>query len=391
MKLNIRKTAAVAIFGFAFALPGRAAESDLQAAIVPDADILGQIDLEKLSASPFSKAMDKKEDPLQKEILDQLGIVSEDITRAVLSMSLKGLDEADAKVPLVFAVESRKPLDLQKISDFIVKKAGENKKPLAIQKLQVEGQPAIKIENDKGDQTTILLSLSKDGKVMLVAFDETLLAAMIKRSSNAQAAPLSKDLEALCKSTAASQMRFCCVLPESVREKLREAGKDNPEAGNNPFGGLTTAFRGLERMSWTASCNEQMQMTLSFDLGSPEDAKKGAVAIKGMVDMVSGLVTMQAVQDQKLAPVLDLFKGITIQDAEKNLSLNMVVGIELAKKLQDTIAAFEADTKTKQAAPGVGVETEEIPVELIKPAEPAKPVEPAKPAEPAKLVVPAAK
>jgi hypothetical protein len=374
---NFRSTAALAILGLFFAIPIQAAECDLQAAIVPEADIVGQFDLDKMAATPFSKAMDKKEDPLQKEILDQLGIASEDVTRVVLSMSLKGIDAAGDKVPLVFAAASRKPLDLKKISDFIVKKAGESKKPLAIQGLELEGQPAIKIENDKGKELTIFLSLSKDAKVMFVAFDENLLAAMIKRSIAGQAVPLSKELDALCQSTTASQMRFCCVLPEALREKLRAAGKANPEADNNPMGGFSTAFRGLEKLSWTADCDDKMQMKLSFDLGSPEDAKKGAGAVKGMIDMLTGLVTMQVVQDQKLAPVLELLQGIAIKDADKNLAVNMVLSIELTKKLQETMKMFEAEAKAKPTAPGVGVETEEIPVELIKPAEPDKPAVPA--------------
>jgi hypothetical protein len=381
MRLTIRNTAAILFLGLAFSFPGQAAECDLQAAIVPDADIVGQFDLDKLAASPFSKSIDKKDDPLQKEILDQLGIASEDITRAVLSMSMKGIEEPGTKMPMVFAVESRKPLDLKKISEFIVKKAGENKKTLAIQQLQLEGRPAIKIENAKAGEMTIFLSLSKDSQVMFVAFDEIVLAAMLKRSVAGQAVALPKELDALCKSAADSQMRFCCVLPEAIRAKLREAGKENPQAGNNPFGALATAFRGLEKMSLTAACDDKMQMKLSFELGSPEDAKKGAVAVKGMIDMLTGLVAMQAVNDQKLAPVLELFQGITIKDTDKNLALNMVLGIELARKLQETVKALEAETKAKLAAPGVGVETEEIPVELIKPAAPAKPVEPAAPAK----------
>jgi hypothetical protein len=340
-----------------------AGDKDLEAAVLPGSDLVTRINVQKLMATPFYQEA-KKEDPKAaavknpewakiEDFFNDLGVKIEDVGNVLVTVDFDiPADRPEIKKEkalFLIGLESAKPWDLKKLGDAIVKASKGEGEKVETEYLTIEAAPVLKIKTTKERPGAVAKAVEEgkpadpaavaetsegyvatigDGKIMLVTQFAADMKAAIQRAKSQQPAVLDAKLAAISVAVPTAQVSGGFVLPQSMKDKLqpKQPAAEKPE-GVNMFGGVQEAFRSLQLVGWSISCDKDATFQVKCGLGKKEDATKGGLALNGMLGMVKGMMAMQQGQpqaDPNAQMAMQLMQSLTIGSVEQDVIFDMI-------------------------------------------------------------------
>lgn len=322
------------------------AQTIQQAAIVPNADMILSVNMAELSQSAFMQAIEAQQSPQVKAMRSQqqervqaaMGLQEEDILAYMLSFELpQDLFKADFEptpeiletLQFVLAVEVGRALsldDLKKGIDLLQEEAPERAK---VETVEVGGHTALQLNPQVEDAETPIekayVSLSDDGKIVLLTLNETSLTAAHARLSGGQTATPGAGLAPALQALEGSQVRMALVLPASARQAL--AGTVQQMSAADPMMGMFAApFAGLSSITFSGKAAESLAMALNIDIGNDMAAQQLAAMVRNFGPGIGGAAGPFArkITPEAVGTVLRL-SGIFTPEDMKPLTMDMEI------------------------------------------------------------------
>lgn len=309
------------------------AQSALRAGFVDGADVFFFFDPQGVNTSAFSQAVQANQSPEVKAAAEEqkakfteaTGLEEEDLTAIVFSMSLDGIDfESQDPAQLetakaVLAAELKKSVTLEQVKQALLTMGESSKGPVPdLNITEVDGMQVLELvgTQTEGGMDKAYSTLSEDGKTVLLSFNTASLKEGLNRlASGAPAAP-SAEMENAVKTLGDRQIRMALVLPAAARAKIQQGVQAGAAQGGMgamfmPFAGMTSLLIGVQ----TA---ENLDLTLSLDLGNPGNAQQAAGMMQSMLPMM-----MMGMQQQLGPEAMGLANKIKIAPNGNAVSLNI--------------------------------------------------------------------
>jgi hypothetical protein len=329
--------------GLAWGLGARGAEKDLDAAVMPGADLVGRFDVKALLATPFYKEVkDEAKDVELVKFLEMLGLTVDDLGSGVLAIDFdvpvkEGTDDPSATI----AVDSAKPWNMQKITAMIILDQGKKKRQVETSTVTLAGKTVTKFKASpeapaagqpprRGKVEEFFVAASDT--VLFFANTEATMSGSLSRKGSGVMAPMDPKLTAFC--TAAPGVQVCggMILPEKIKAKIKET-----PVQQGPMAPVQESFRNLQQIGWTVACDKDAIIQIKLGLDTKENADKGVQAALGMIGMIRGLMAMQQGQPQanpQMEVMTDFLQGLKIAGKEQNVVIDLAVTSAWCKKAQ---------------------------------------------------------
>lgn len=334
--------------GLAGGLNAQAAEKDLDAAIMPGADLVTKFDVKNVLTTPFYKEVkNEAKDVEMIKFLEILGLTVDDLGSGVLAcdfdVAVPGVNGTDDPAAAI-AVDSAKPWDLQKITAMIILEQAKKKRQVETSALTLGGKAVTKFKTSpeapaagqpaRADKEQDFF-MAADGTILLVTNTEATMTGALTRKAAGEMATLDPQLAAYCAAAPQAQVRGGIVFPEKIKAKMKGDGK--PIQGNGPNVAIQESFRNLQQVGWTIVCDKDAVIKLNMGLDSKETADKGVMAVNGMVGMIRGFMAMQQGQPQanpQVEVMGDFLNGFKIAGQGKDVMVDLTVTAAWCKKAQ---------------------------------------------------------
>lgn len=278
----------------------------IQAAIVPEADIVMRLNVEAMKATPLAKQMQLGQDSLhqkadfkaQYEKFQKLtGLAEKDVRAVVFSADADSIILDGGMTPEHFetisamaAIELAKPADLDKLMAGI-KAVYEDEATVSVTKTQMNESEALVITDDRPDNPySVYLTVSNDPKTLFLAYNQPSLEAAQKRHRTGNAEQIPASLQAVVGMD--SQASFAFIAPDSVRKAIQEQltlAQTNPQAAM--MAGFITPFKDFRSMAISVQLGTDLQLDISCDLGQEQASTQVAALLQTIVvPMLSGMM-----------------------------------------------------------------------------------------------------
>jgi hypothetical protein len=346
MKNYVKAMALSGLFcGMVCGLGTRGGEKDLDAAVMPGADLVTKFEVKKLLATPFYKEVkDEAKEVEMVRVLNLLGLTVEDLGTGVLALDFdvpvkQGTDDPSA----TFAVDSAKPWDLQKITAMVILDQGKKKRQVETSTVTLAGKAVTKFKTSPeaapaGQPAPVgkveEFFMASAGSVLLVANTEKGMEGALTRQASGVMAPMDPKLVAFCAAMPEAQVRGGIVLPEKLKAKIKGDGKP---VQPGPMAPVQESFRNLQQIGWTIACDKDAAIQLKMGLDTKENVDKGVQATLGMIGMIRGMMAMQQGQPQanpQMEMMTELLQGLKIAGKDQDVVVDLVVSSALCKKAQ---------------------------------------------------------
>ncbi|MCC5843616.1 MAG: hypothetical protein JJU05_05130 [Verrucomicrobia bacterium] len=315
-----------------------------QAAVVPDADMILSVNMAELSQSAFMKALEAQQSPQVKALRTQqqervqaaMGLKEEDILGYMLSFRLpEDLFKTDfdpgpetlENLQFVLAVEVGRALtldDLKKGIELLQEDTPGNAK---VETVELGGQSALQLNPQIEDADTPIekafVSVSDDGKIVLLTLNEASLTSAHARLSGGQTAAPGAGLAPALQALEGNQIRMALVLPAAARQTL--AGTVQQMSAADPMMGMFAApFAGLSSITFSGNAAETMAMALNIDLGNDMAAQQLAAMARNFGPGIGGAAGpfVRKITTEAVGTVLRL-SGILSPEDMRPLTMEM--------------------------------------------------------------------
>lgn len=326
---------------------GGGAGATLDAAIVPEADVLVRMEVAALREAPIFAGLHADEPAPQpapdavadgetpaldgRRFLEITGLEPDDVVSLVLSADLDPL-EVDpegarpdlGRVPAAAALRLARPLDLDTLEKAILGAAGAGAAP-TVTRIELSGVPALQVETTGPETSKAFLASLASGEILLATPTRESLAGALDRARSGEVAPLAAELERLVAALPpAAQARVGFVVPQKFRDGLK-ARLEEPPPETAMFAGFAKPFEDLQSLSLSVRADAKLTVVLAGDLGAEEAAQQASAILGGLLGpmaksaLASALGRKAAEVDDRLrvaaeGPVLDITLSLTSED-----------------------------------------------------------------------------
>ncbi|MEX2607744.1 MAG: hypothetical protein WD708_10395 [Kiritimatiellia bacterium] len=309
------------------------AQSALRASFVEGADVMFYLDGQTLNTSGFSQAVQAQRPPEETAEKDakaaQLkaatGLGEEDVLVLAFSMDLDGIDfqaqdpEQLENAKAVLAVDLNKAVTLDQVKAGLEVMAEDADQKPTITKGNQDGLDVLILgsaaKQDKGPDQAFA-TLSPDGKTVLLSFNTASLKDGLSRIDAGKMAAPSDDMAAAIQSIGDRHLRMALVLPMAARKKIQEGVQ--AAAAQGGMGGMMAPFATTKSLLISANSTENLDLSLSLDLGNPGNATQAAGMMQGMLPML-----MMGMQQQLGPQAMTLSQKIKIAPRENAVTINV--------------------------------------------------------------------
>jgi len=359
-------------------LPG----APLEAAIVPDANLVLQVDLQAVRQAPIFPALaamaahdddddDEAEDAADeaaaededddddegKEFGDELlagsGLSPQDLIALVASVKidpaiLPGSDtpsfdpgafmEGLARSPFALSLLFGQPIDLERVENGLRQASRDPKE--AFEREKVGGHDALHIVSGNPEHPQGWVTILGENTLFL-AFTKEGLAGAVQRDSSGDLAATDEALQqARAGLPEAGQGNLAFVVPETLRELIRQQlDKAAEEPAAAAMTGFLTPFKDLRSVGTGLEAADDLAIVTTYDLGNE------AVASQTQVMFSTMLVPMA---QAGLAEALRR-KPVEVADRIQLSSAGSALRVQLRMTLEDLVTFQELRRKKKQA------------------------------------------
>ncbi|MFC1498150.1 hypothetical protein ACFLS1_06740 [Verrucomicrobiota bacterium] len=297
------------------------AKESIKAAVVPEADVVLRADIGAMSGTPISKAMEKfnednkgldssiaENEKKEEAFKKATGLTDKDIIAGLFSCDVDGIDfDNPDKNQIMAQIKASAGIALKKSVDTAKLKAGlkaviDESEGVQILDIDISGVPALELKSATPDDPTIYIAVASNGKAVFTAFNKQSLQAALKRAAAKKYEKISPEIETAANTLpAGSQMKLSFVLPESIREQIRQkVAEAEGNAQNDPNAammlGFITPMKGLKSISLGAKLADILNISLACDLATEQEAMQIKMILQTMAMPV--IMQMQAAQAQ---------------------------------------------------------------------------------------------
>lgn len=288
-----------------------------EAALVPNASFVARIDVRGAAATPIGKTLQELRKqkrstvPIpaaQKQLIEDLkkesGLTDEDIRRVVMSADISQLDLDSGKSPdpetlnIAISVGLLKSITadtFKKCARLIIDQA--KLRPVAeavntptLTEDSLDGHPVLILKSSKPDEPSLHLALSKKGKTVYITLNRSSMSGLLKRADNGRSAGLSAGLSKLDSSLPkGTHSRFLLQVPESFQNKMKKKFSNPGTGGGAMLTGMIAPFMNMKNLSISARYGTSLEILLTSDLGTPENA----LQLNGMLAMFKGMLAQK--------------------------------------------------------------------------------------------------
>ena len=276
----------------------------LDAAIVPDADLLGRMDFQAVKQSAAYKSLQEQEPEgeaeegakaaleLVKKLKEATGLSDDDIVGFLMSAdtdsmdwNAKGEDEAKEieRFAFVLAVALNKPLSIEKLQAGIEAAVKEGPQP-EFASATFAGAPGLIIKDPK-KKKAIHVTTAQDEKTLYFALNTASIEGAVQRERDNKPTQVSAAMASVEKALAeSSQARLLFVVPDVLRGKIKEfldKGAEDPMAAMAE--GFIKPFQNIQSVAIGAYYAEGVDINLAADLGDEQAAVQAATVLQTMV------------------------------------------------------------------------------------------------------------
>lgn len=316
---------------------GKSAPRPIDAAIVPNADFILRCDVQAAGETPVGKKAqqirkeNEKQDPSaqakaerQAKIEKATGLTRDDIELVLMTAALGTIDLKSAsgsslagRVPGALAITLSKPLTLDQLraAATII---GEDGSGSTVGDVDLDGTPAIMLKPASAKEPPAYAAISTDGKTVYITLDETALRQVLARHRQNKPEPLSPAMVAAEKQCPAdAQLRAIFIVPDSVRQAVKDRTAEAQKGGGGPAGmlmGVMKPFENIRRVSLLARLATEAIFTLSAELGTPEDAAQVAMIVP---------LLQSFVPPNPSTGMPDLAKALSVTNSGAVVSINL--------------------------------------------------------------------
>lgn len=309
------------------------AQSALRASFVEGADVLLYLDGKTVNSSAFSQAVQAQQSPEDKaekekkaaQLKDATGLGEEDVLVMAFSMDLDGIDfqaqdpEQLENAKAVLAVDLAKAVTLDQVKAGLEAMAEDADQKPTFSKESKDGLDVLTLgsaaNQDQGPDQAFA-TLSPDGKTVLLAFNTASLKEGLARIDAGEMAAPSDDMAAAIQSIGDRHVRMALVLPMEARRKIQEGVQAASAQGG--MGGMMAPFASTKSLLISANTTENLDFSLSLDLGNPGNATQAAGMLQSMLPMM-----MMGMQQQMGPQAMTLSQKIKIAPKENEVTLNV--------------------------------------------------------------------
>ena len=343
--------------------PSSHAMTARQIAIVPGADFLGNIAVREANASPIMKKRKaaKKaegEQPSREQEARRVrfetatGLTEEDI----ISVAFSGdMDTANMKATTqrgrvgamngLAAVQLAKSISIDKLKQAIKLEYG-SQDLAGVSDVTIGGQAGLKVNATKPGDPDVYLTITKNGRLVLVAFNAESLAAALKRSASKASVPEPANLARIRTILPErAQVQMACILPPSVRATMDDQIKTmSQQAAKNPglaaVVGFARLFSGIQNLCIGVELAEEAQLSLAGSLGNAQSAQQASILLETMIIPMIQASMMRNQTPGTPPPNLDNMVSVRTKDTALQVRLRLTE----EQMMQDFLKAPAAST-----------------------------------------------
>jgi hypothetical protein len=332
----------------------------IEAAIVPEADIVGTLNVKSANNSAIVKMLSaegtNENDPANGTMLAKAarfeaatGITADDVVSVAFSCDIDTA-KLDATTPnervsnmnALLAVQLAKPITIDKLKLALKLEYG-SEASAGVTEVTIGATRGLKINATTPTDPAIYLTIAPGGNILVASFNAEALESMQQRIATGALAQESDVLTVLDKGTRRSaQIRTVFKVPASVRANIRTRIADMQEqVATNPgmaIGvGIARLFRGIKSISGSMHLGEDAYVSLTGDLGSAEDALQASMLLD---TFVVPLLQVKLTQSGLLAgsPSLGNLSSVTANASQLKINFK-IPGAQLISNAQSPAAA----------------------------------------------------
>ena len=290
---------------------GQTTNRAMQAAIVPDADMIVRIDVEAAKAAPITQHIKAAQDDALRpedakaryEQFHTLTGLSEDDVRAVvfsadadrLAFDRGMTPDQFSQINAVGAIEFAKPVDLDKLAAGL-RLMLEEEPSASLSKVRLRDTDVLVITDPDAGVSKVYLAPSGDPQTLFLAFNESSLEAAFQRQRQGDAPAIPATLQTVV--SADAQTSFALIAPESMRQAIQaqlSAAQNNSQAAM--MAGFITPFKDLRSIAVSVRLDTDMRFDIACDLGQEQAAAQVSSMLQTMVvPMLSGMMAQSSGQ-----------------------------------------------------------------------------------------------
>jgi hypothetical protein len=216
-------------------------------------------------------------------------------------MDLDGIDfEAQDPAELetaqaLMAIETLKPLTLEQIETAFTKASEASSGPAPELVLtEADGIPVLEVTGTQtpGGVDKAYVTVSDDGKTVLWSFNVASLKSGLARLVTGTPAAMSEEMKMAARSYEDREIFMAVILPASVRAMIQQGVQGAGAQGG--MGAMFMPFATMSSVQMAVDTAENMDFSLSLDLGNPGNAQQAAGMLQSMLPMVIMSMQQQA-------------------------------------------------------------------------------------------------
>ena len=318
----------------------------LENVLMPDAYIIGRVNLTNIQASSIAKLI-RKDDTVSSEVkvdkintvLKKYNLSDKDFTSFVVGIKLnikgfKNINDAllnDGSKEFVFGVQSSKPVTLKQLKNIVIDSSNQDKEiNVNVQTIKKDGIDLLLIKNkEKGTTQPIALAALESEKIIIGGIPEAVVDS-VKRFKSGKNVVFETELTKL-KSEVSKNADFYLVgyIPEAIRDKVGLTREAKPVEKGKKEVVSVEIFKDISALSIQADFTKKLNVNIFayfITRNSAEDAQK---LINQFLPMLK-FIAMGSTQGVEL-PVLDSI-DCKISKTKPELKIHLVRGFH--KKLE---------------------------------------------------------
>jgi len=299
---------------------GRSKPAGVEAATVPDADLLLHFDLAAVRETAMGRRMEELRDSRtgtdspatavdekRKEIEAASGLTREDVSAVRLSANVANLDLAGeegaarmAKANAVLGIGLLKSVTLDQI-EAALRVLAAGRSDVTVSRTTLNEMPAVAVRSADPSEPAAYATLSADAKTVFLALNGSSLSAALSREREGRPAKVPDDLAGVAAAVpVGAQLRLLFRAPETLRAQIRDRIEETrARAQQDPGAGMTLGFlapfQDLRSLAFGLRFEEDMAAVLATDLGNEQAAQQSAILIQTMIlPMLQGALAEQA-------------------------------------------------------------------------------------------------
>ncbi len=340
-----------------------------QISIVPGADIVGFVAIDKANAAPIIKKHRGADAPEGKELSQAFaaksarfeaatGLTGDDILSIAFScdmdtLNFKGTTQRErvAAAQAIAAIQVAKPISIEKIKRAIKLEYG-SQDFAGVTDIDMGGRAGLRIKAPQPADPDFFLAVTPDQRMMLTSFNANALTAALERTTSGSAIPEPANLSRIkTVLPAGSQFQMACIIPPGVRASINEGiatmgQQATQDPGMAAVVGFARLFSGLQNLCVGVKLDNDALVSVAGSLGTEQAAQKAAILLE---TMIIPMIQASMMTPSAGSPPPDLDNMVTVNT--KNTALQIELRLTEEQIMQASKQTAPATTSTPVPAP----------------------------------------